>query len=258
MSAAETLPPPGNAPTINLAETLDPAKLQPWIDYQYAGHRERAVTLSGAFDRFLAATKGGITTDEVAGRAAEFVRQIRAESSATDTTRSTIKAPVLHAQRLIDGDAKKIVDRLSAMASTVEATAGEYLRAKAEAVRKAAIEEAQRSALAAHEALLAADALGTTGAAEEAVEAVQEARIAEAQANASLPDLSRTRHVSGAMMGLKDNWQYRVVDLSKVDPAYLTINDTMVKAAMKSAGKKIADLRIAGIEFYNSPVPFTR
>jgi hypothetical protein len=145
-----------NIPIVNLTAALDPSQLGPWIEYQLAGHEARTNELMAAYDRFLVATAAGIDNDELAGRAADFVKQLKSESSATDVTRTTTKAPVLHAQRLIDGAAKKITDKLSGAAGGVQERITAYLRVKEIAARKVAEEEAARTAAEAEARLEAA------------------------------------------------------------------------------------------------------
>jgi hypothetical protein len=253
MSASQS-----NIPHIDLAAALEPDKLAAWLDYEYQEHRGNVASLMAGYERFLAATVAGIGGDDVAARAADFVKFFKAEQAATDATRTKIKAPVLHAQRLIDGEARKLTDKLANAADGVSAKITTYLREKEAVVRRAAEQEAARLELEAQAAMAAADAIGTPVAIDAAVEAVQEAQQAAAMATASAPELTRTRSQAGSLTGLKDDWKYRVVDLSKVPAAYLAVNDAMVRAAMKSSAKNMATLRIDGIEFYNDAKAFVR
>ena len=56
----------------------------------------------------------GIRDDFIACDAADFAKDLKAAVSALDGTRTRIKKPVLHAQRLIDGEAKALSDRVMA------------------------------------------------------------------------------------------------------------------------------------------------
>lgn len=245
-----------NHPVVDLAAALHPNTLAAWLEHEFAEHQIRTRELAAAFGRFLVATAAGINDEATTGRATDFAKQHKAEIAAIDETRTRIKAPVLHAQRLIDGEGKKLADPLKATVAVIEQRIGVFLRQKADAARKAAEQEAQRLAEAAHAAMREAEAAPENT--EAAIVALHDAQQAEALATAPTPELSRTRSMNGSLAGLKDQWSYRVADITKVPAAYLTINDVMIKAMMKSAGKQIADLKIPGLEFVNSPVAFVR
>ena len=120
--------PATNVPHVDLAAALDPAALAIWLDYQYAEHAANNRALMERHQKFLDVTKDGISDDVIAGAAADFAKVLKAEAGATDETRTRIKAPVLHAQRLIDGEAKKLTDRLTAAAATVQTRLTVFLR----------------------------------------------------------------------------------------------------------------------------------
>ena len=122
--------PDSNIPMVDLATALNPSSLEPWIDYHYSSHVARTAELMAAHGRFLEATANGINDDVIAGRASDFTKQLKAEQSAIDDTRTKIKAPVLHAQRLIDGQAKKITDQLTQASASVQTKLTTYLRDK--------------------------------------------------------------------------------------------------------------------------------
>ena len=147
-----------NAPAVNLAQALEPSRLADYLNYEFAEHEARAAELAAAFERFLLATKDGINDDETTGRATDFAKVHKAELAAIDATRSRVKAPVLHAQRLVDGAGKKLADPLKASVAVIEDRMAAYLRRKAEAARREAEAEAQRLAAAAHEAMREAEA----------------------------------------------------------------------------------------------------
>jgi len=247
-----------NTPVLDLTSALAPDKIAAWLEYEYAKHLLRKTALLMRHEKFLAVTNDGINDDVMAGHASDFKNDLKDEIADMNATRSRIKAPVLHAQRLIDGEAKKMTDALGMAMSQVLARLTDYLRRKEAEERAAAEMEAARLALAAQEAMELADQVNTPSAIDAAVLAVQEAQLAEIMATARPVELTRTRSQAGSLTGLKDNWQYRVVDISAVPAVYLTVNDVMIKAAMKSAGKSVGDLRIPGIEFFNDARAFVR
>lgn len=236
--------PDSNIPRVDLAAALNPAALAPWIEYQYADHAAHVGVLQARFDKFLDVTKDGIADDTMAGHATDFIKELKAASSATDETRTKIKAPVLHAQRLIDGEAKKLTDKLGSCSTVVTGRITTFLRDKEAKARAAAEAEATRLAAEAEIKIAEAQANETTETIETAVEAIEQAQTAAAQAEARPIELTRTRSVMGSLTGLKDNWTYETVDLSKVPAHLLTINDAAVKLAIKQGLRDIPGLRI--------------
>jgi len=63
-------------------------------------------------------------------------------------------------------------------------------------------------------------------------------------ANARALELTRTRGVGGALTALKDNWVAELADITKVPAAYLQLNDSVVKAAIKTGVRDIPGIRI--------------
>ena len=233
-----------NTPSIDLTAALDPSSLAWWIEWNYSDNATAIDLLLKRFVTFTDVTVNGIHDDFTCGHAADFAHALKQAANALDQKRTEIKKPVLHAQRMIDGEAKKLADRVAAAVREVETRVTAYLRMKEAEARAAAEAEAQRLAEAAHNAMLAADAINTPEADDAAVQAVQEAQIAESQATAKALELTRTRGVGGALTALKDNWVAELVDITKVPTAYLQLNDSVVKAAIKSGVREIPGLRI--------------
>jgi hypothetical protein len=229
-----------NAPAIDLAAALDPASLSAWIEWSYASHAAEMGALLERFVAFTNVTADGIRDDFIAGHAADFAKDLKAAVNALDGTRTRIKKPVLHAQRLIDGEAKALSDRVMAAVAEVEARVTTYLRAKEAEVRRAAELEAAR--LAAEAERLAAEALRVDGmiTAETAIEAFELA----GQANARALELTRTRGLGGALTALVDRWTYEVVDMAVMPRGYLMPNDAAIRGSIKAGVRDIPGLRI--------------
>jgi len=247
-----------NVPVVDLAGALAPDKLAAWLDYQYADHVSNVTALTARYEKFCEVTASGIADDVMVGHATDFANLLKDEINATEATRTRIKAPVLHAQRLIDGEAKKLTDTLSAASRVVTDRITDFLRRKEVEARRAAEAEAERLRIEAEARIAEAQATATIEANESALEAIDQAETAAAIAEAKPIELTRTRSAGGGLTGLKDNWQYRVVDISKVPAVYLMVNETMIKAAMKSAGKNVKDLKIDGLEIYNDTRAYVR
>ena len=135
-----------NAPVVDLDAALDPALLAAWIEFSYAGHAAAIDALLARFVKFSEVTASGIADDFVAGHAADFARDLKAAARALDETHTRIKKPVLHAQRLIDGSAKALSDRVASAVREVEARVTAYLKVKEAEARAAAEAEARRLA----------------------------------------------------------------------------------------------------------------
>jgi hypothetical protein len=247
-----------NTPVLNLSDALAPEKISAWLDYEFSGHVANKTTLLARHDKFLEVTKDGIDDDVMAGHASDFAKDLRTESSNTDMTHTRVKAPVLVAQRLIDGQRKTLTDALGLAASQVTVRITDYLRRKEARVRQEAEKEAARLAQEAQDAMEIADQVNTPSAIDHAVLTVREAQQAEARALARPVELTRTRSQGGSLTALKDNWKWKVTDISKVPPHLLAVNETLLQAMMKSAGKNMKDLKVEGIEFYNDSKAYVR
>lgn len=267
-------PPSGhNNPPLDLAASLTSAAISLLLADKFSTHRERCAELLAADARFAEATKDGIGNDDVAAKATDFVRQLKAAGKATDDCRAEIKAPVLAAQRQIDGEAKLIMDPLATATARAETRIKVYLRqkeaeARARAVEEARLQEQEAMRLAAEaEALTAqtattpaeADALDAAEviATEKAVAAIDAAQDAAAAARAPAADLSRTRTALGGVASLRQNWTYEITDklallraiiAGDASADYVSVNDQMLKALAKSQKDKA---KVPGINFFN-------
>ena len=233
-----------NTPIIDLAGALDPASLAAWIEFEYSTHAAAIDALLTRFDKFTEVTASGIADDFVAGHAADFARDLKAAAGALDETRTRIKKPVLHAQRLIDGSAKALSDRVASAVREVEARVTAYLRVKEAEARAAAEAEARRLALEAEARIAEANESNTEVAIEAAVESMDASSKADEMANARALELTRTRGVGGALTALKDNWVWTLEDITKVPTHLLQVNDAAVRLAIKQGAREVPGLRI--------------
>ena len=233
-----------NVPTVDLTTALDPGPLHSWVEWNYADHALAIDALLFRFVKFSDVTAHGIGDDYVAGVAADFAKDLKAAANALDETRARIKKPVLHAQRIIDGEAKKLTDRVTAAVSEVEKRVTAYLRVKEAEARAAAMAEATR--LQAEAEQRAAEAMSNADGdeAEAAVEAFDAAEQATQLANARALELTRARGPQGALTALRDHWTYEIVALHAVPPHLLQVNDAAVRLAIKQGERLIPGLRV--------------
>ena len=236
-----------NAPVVDLDRALDPASLAAWIEFSYSAHAAAIDALLTRFVKFSEVTASGIADDFVAGHAADFAKELKAAINALDETRTRIKKPVLHAQRMIDGSAKKLSESATAAVLLVEARITEYLRLKEAEARKTA--EAEAARLQAEAELKVAEALMSPladldQAAFDALNLAQEANeLANARA-LELLTLHARRGRGYCESGLVDKWTYSVENLAIVPPHFLMINDAAVKLAIKQGERIVPGLRI--------------
>jgi hypothetical protein len=233
-----------NIPTIDLAAALDPASLSAWIDWSYSQHAAEIGALLERFVAFTDVTRDGIRDDFIAGHAADFAKDLKAAVNALDGTRTRIKKPVLHAQRLIDGEARALTDRVMAAVAEVEARVTTYLRAKEAEIRRAAELEAARLAAEAERLITEAQQSGTKEDAETAWNTMDEADAAQKLADAKALELTRTRGLGGALTSLKDNWVWSLEDITKVPAHLLQVNDAAVRLFIKQGAREVPGLRI--------------
>jgi hypothetical protein len=233
-----------NAPVIDISAALDPDSLSYYIEWSYASHAAAIAALMERFVKFTDVTSIGIQDDFVAGHAADFAKDLKAAANALDETRTRIKKPILHAQRLVDGEAKKLADRVASAVREVEARVTAYLKLKEAEARAAAEAEARRLALEAEARIAEANETNDETAIEAAVESMDAASKADEMANARALELTRTRGVGGALTALKDNWTYEIVALHAVPQHLLQLNDAAVRLAIKQGQREIPGLRV--------------
>ena len=212
-----------NAPVVDLDAALDPALLAAWIEFSYAAHAAAIDALLTRFVKFSEVTASGIADDFVAGHAADFARDLKAAARALDETHTRIKKPVLHAQRLIDGAAKALSDRVASAVREVEARVTAYLKAKEAEAREALRIEAEKQAAEAPDITMA---------------------VLNQAEEATALELTRTRGVGGALTALQDRWVFEVVDITKVPTHLLQVNDAAVRAAIKQGAREVPGIRI--------------
>lgn len=236
---------PPASPTIDLAAALEPAALAAWIGERFTVHTARAEALLAAHKRFLLATHAGIPDTAVATKATDFVRQLKGTINETDGERVRIKAPVLAAQRAIDGAAKAITDPLLSASIECERRVTVFMVEQDRQARAAAAEEAARTAVTTALLMDEAIATGEPEAIERATAAEVEHQTAQAIVHAPTAELTRL-HVpgGGGVTSLRDNWIYEIQDISKVPTHFMMINDSAVKAAIKGGNRAIPGLTI--------------
>lgn len=218
-----------------------------------------------------------IDSDEKAGKVATFLKLVKACAGFGDERRLAASLPYRDATDAVNGwfarTLKPLLDKRDQFARLNETFLNEKdARLRREAAERARAQreeaaararEAQQAreaeAAAARAAQTAADEAAREVAKADAEEAQRRAEMAaaaaaQAQSEATAAEAvvtakpSELGAVSGefASTGLKTTWDFEVVDLSKVPLAYLTVNESAVKQAIKGkhGQRAIPGLRI--------------
>lgn len=241
MSVTETRT---NRPVVDLWSALEPDALAAFLDDRFEPRTARGRELLERYKKFLAATVSGIANDQVNAAATDFAKMIRVEIKEVDETRVAIKAPVLAASRQIDAKGKDLADPLLAASVEIERRVTAFMKEKDRKTRAEAAEAAARAEAEAQRLIDKAAASGSQEAEEAAVEAIAEAQAAEAVADAPTPELSRVKTQLGVTAGLRDNWEFEVVNLNAVPAHFLMLNEAAVKLAIKQGARVIPGLKI--------------
>lgn len=192
-----------------------------------------------------------ILDDETAGKVGDLIKLIMAAQKAAETARTSAKEPHLEAGRAVDGFYKSaLLDPLDRAKRIVQGRLSSFLEAKALAARRAAEAEAKRqreeSERLAAEAAARADDIKM----DQAVVAETRAIEAEALAEAKPAELSQTRGDYGSVSGLRTTWEYEVTDIAQIPRNFLILNDTAVKAHIKTRFKDQPPAAVPGLRFF--------
>lgn len=234
------------------------ADLPAWLDQENGALIARRDELLAAAERVPAA----IESEEMAGRIADFIKQLSAAHKAAEAARVAAKEPTLQAGRLVDGFFKKITDPLYAAKQRVEARLTLWQRQKAEEERRrreaeerAAREEAERQARLAAEKAKAAirgegdlDEAATARA--RAAQAEADVETARREAEAKPAELSRTRGDYGATASLRTYWDFKDLDRDALDlealRPHLALDalEKAVRAFIRAGGRSLRGVTI--------------
>jgi hypothetical protein len=209
VAEAEALPPSthNNPPSASL--TLDAAGWTDWLEHNCAILRERERELLESFGRF---DKGfpTIDNDDVQGRATDLANKIKDHIKLIGTHHAIEKAPVLVAQRAVDGFFKALASKLEAALPVINRRRTAYAE-KVEAERRAAAKaEADRLAAEAQKAAAQAIEHDDADALESAARLGNAAQDAADAAQAPAAELSRVYSPLGGVASLTTRWKLDV------------------------------------------------
>lgn len=202
-----------------------------------------------------------IDSDDIAGRVADFVKQLTALSKAAETKRTGAKEPYLEGGRNIDGFFRAITDPVEKVKVNVQQNLTKYLRDKADRERRERMEQERLAREAAAQAAREAEEKARTLANEQqlaaAIEAEKNADVAQADlvkaeqaAEAKPAELSRTRGEYGSVTSLRTEWVFDDIDRATIDlealRPYLPSDglEKAVRAFIRAGGRELRGVNI--------------
>ncbi len=261
------------SPIVDLAAMLAPDILIASIEADFVVDQERVKSLLGAMGRFnalLKSTGGKITSAAIAGKAGDFVKQLRDTVKDIEAKREAYKRPVITAGKTIDAAFKNpmIAPLQKAAEDVLYEINGYQVRerdAEAKRQREAAAADAlaRRQAAEAEQARLAEEAAAAESAGdiesalEIEAEAEQVALVARVEAApaytppAAEIKLATQKSDLGSTIGTRVTWNFELVDIALVPKMFVSLNTDMVKAMLKSdATIKTGSQPIPGVRFF--------
>lgn len=218
-----------------------PAELPEQLAEAYSELLERKEDLLSASGRVPAICDN----DEIAARMTDFVSQMMAVIKTAQKAHKIEKEPHLQAGRVVDKFFRDIVSPLETIKGAMEALVGSYQFRKQEAIKRAAM-EAER--LAREEAERQAAAMQTEADLAEAIAQDEAAREQAAIVAARPIELSRL-HGDLATGSLRIEYDYAIENLDMVPRRFLMLNESAVKAHIRSRPQDGAPEPIPGLRF---------
>lgn len=244
-----------NAPVIRTDPTQDPAVVE---------SLEKMEVLERAMDNMPA-----VDNEEDAALVAEYRTRLRLQAKELDQFRLAMTAPLRNLTTDLNKKFHVYVERAERAAKICDNLLMPWMREQKrlrdEAEAKAAAERAEEERLrreeeeAIAEAQRIAEETADTDALKKAEANVTEARAALNQlgtrsSRLPIPPMpaKSVKGVLGSTTGLRENWKYKVVDISKVPEEYLVDPEDRVRRGMLNniAKSQKGDASVPGIEFY--------
>jgi hypothetical protein len=238
-----------NSGALDLSLALDADQLLRDLRADTTALAARTDELVAAFTRFCDKTADGIADDEVLAKAGDFVRQLSAHIAAVDSRRTVIKAPVLAAQRTIDGFFKSsLAGPVENAKAIVTRSIDDYMRKLRQEADARAREEAARQRAEADRLAREAEQRRSSTLMDAAVEAE-----AWADATAAAPvTVAPVRSDFGTTISTrKGPWKVRITDIAKVPYPFLMVNEPVLLATARTNPEiEAGGQPIPGVEFY--------
>ena len=229
-----------------------------------------ALGAMGRFNALLKSTDGKITSAAIAGKAGDFVKQLRDTVKDIEAKREAYKRPVITAGKTIDAAFKNpMIAPLQKAAEDVLYEINGYQEREREAESKRQREAAAADALARRQAAEAeTKRLAEEAAAAEAAGDIESALEIEAEAEqvnalakveaapaytppAAEIKLATQKSDLGSTIGTRVTWNFELVDIALVPKMFVGLNTDMVKAMLKSdATIKTGAQPIPGVRFF--------
>ncbi|MDR6431256.1 hypothetical protein [Brucella pseudogrignonensis] len=162
-----------------------------------------------------------IESDDDLGPLGEIVLDAKALSKRIEAARKTEKDPFVKGGKEVDQFFHPLTDRLDRIVDVFENEATKYQRAKAEAERRRAADEAAKLRAEEDRKLREAETAKRDSTVErkkdEAADLNSQAADADRRADASAAELTKVRTDNGVTASAKTKWAFRIVDLAAID-----------------------------------------
>ena len=206
--------------------------------------RQRTDDLIKTADEWLANVKE-IGDDDQAGKASDFLDQLRAEYKAAETERKTEKQPHMDAAKAVDTAYKPITVRLETAAEAIKRLLTPWLQKKQRAEEEARRRREEEARQAEAEARAKAEEAAKANSIDAQIEAEEAAKRAEAaQKEADKIENARVKGEFGRTTKLHTTYRGEIEDRTKALAAYADdplIIDALRKAINRDirAGKRV-------------------
>lgn len=224
-----------NKPPFDPAEIVDLARLPEQLRETYAFKFERVKALVDSANSWLVSFPT-ITEPDAAANATDRLAQIKAEIDACHgrpgSVHTLAKEPFLKGGRIVDGVLNvELADPLRKAAEALSRPLKAYHEHQAAEAARKAREERDRLQKEAEEAAARAAAAAVTEEDLEAAMIAEQEALQAAEAVSDKPALVRGDY--GSSSGLRGKWYAKILDATKIPPAYMMPNIDMINAAGK-------------------------
>lgn len=254
-TVADLPPRTHNLPSASLS--LSDEQWREWLDHVFEGPAGRKAELLPSFERF-AEKYPTIPDRDVHGRAGDLAEKLKALLKMAENLHSIEKAPVLVAQRAVDGFLKGFRAPLDNALVIINARRTEYAKRLEREAREKAQEDARKRQAEAD--ALAAKAAETmeTDALQESADAAARADEAAKVAAAPAAELSRTYGPMNSVSSLRTTYRFdpeqsnllelaKAVIAGKAPIEYLAFDATRIGFDVRSGKPPLRDGMVPGI-----------
>jgi hypothetical protein len=228
---------------------LAPEQIRQFLDYESDVLRQRRDELIAVLKDTISAYDS-LTDDDLAAEVGENLRMAGALSRTLEDRRKTYKKPFLSGGQVVDDWVRAFADPLRQAVAPVQKLLDDWGSRRLRTAREAARAEhaaAQAEAERLRHEVGAALSRGETPTVllQQAADAAEAAEKAAARAEGRSAPLTRNRGIFGAVMSVRERWEWTVTDLDQVPREFLMVDPAKMRAAMEArddSGKPTASI----------------